>query len=277
MATWRLAQGFAGSWTVTLRDGNDQVVTTYTGAEPLAGAVWAGDGRLPLVDLLPVWLNPAAGQLTVPIAPADSAALEPALYRVEVYPADFSANFYRGSLEVLPAPGTEPTPFSYVTYDQMLMFAGQAGRLQDLDADEAQFAAQRAQASQDFDRLVLNRYEPQPGRSMRYVSADGTTAGPYLRWSVGPAGEDAPGRAVLAGLLGSAAVILNADAVECVAQLALGQIYLGQPGRDNPYRDAGLAHRAAALEAFRRAFVEVDADGDGVADYRVDQDVVWYT
>jgi hypothetical protein len=275
MASWILARGLAGAWTVTLRDSDGAVVTSYLGTEAIAGTVWGGDDRVPLLTLSPTWDSAPDGTVTVPIPAAQSGTLEPGEYGVDVYLADMSANFYRGSLSILPSAGTDATPFSYATYQQMLAFAGQVGRLQDLDTGEALFAPQLAQASTDFDRLVLNRYQPQPGRSMRYVSSGGTSPGAYLVWSPGPGGVDPPTRQQLAGFLGTAAVVVNADLIECVAQLALAQIYLGQPGRQNPYREAGEWHRAAAMDAFRRCFVELDTDGDGVADLRVDQDCIW--
>lgn len=277
MERWRVAQGIALSRTGTAVDAAGKAVTAYTGAEEITGVIWAGDEAAPLITFAPAWLVPAQGTYAIALTPAQTAMLEPGTYTVDIRLADGSADFLRAQLDVLPSAGTAAPLFSYVTFGQLTRFAGQVDRLQDAVADETGFAEQRAQASQDFDRMVLARYRPQPGRSRRYLAADGSAPGPYPVFAPGPGGAPPPTRAAVAALLGTPAVMVNADVVECVARLALSIIYLGQPGRDSPYRESGNSERGLALQAFRRCQVEIDTDADGVAELRLDQDVTFLT
>jgi hypothetical protein len=272
-----VSQGIALARVGTARDGaGAAMVGFYTGTEPLAGVVWAGDDRAPLLSWTPAWADAPGGTYYIALTPAQTAALEVGTYSLSVRLADGSGELIRCLLEVEPSAGLAAPLFSYVTFQQMTTFSGgQIRRLQDDDDDETGFAEQRNQASLEFDALVLARYRPVPGRSRRYVAPDGTAPGPYRAFAPGPGGAAAPTRAEVAALLGTAAVIPNADIIECVARLALALVYLHAPGRDNPYREQGNAERQLALQAFRRALVEIDIDGDGVADVRLDQDACW--
>jgi hypothetical protein len=276
MKAWQVTQGIAGGpWVVVVRDGSGAVYTGFSGVEALAGIIWSGDTKASLATFTPVWQDAATGKVVATIAKTTTAALAPGVYLVEIHVADGSAALFRGQLEVLASAGSGSAPFSYVTFDQMLEFAPRAGRLFDTGSDETGFAEQRAQASLGFDRRVLLRYNPQPGRSRRYVSDDGTAAGPYLRYALGPGGVAAPTRAAIAGYLGTSAVIVNADVKESVARDALANIYDGEPGGGNPYREDAQRERTLAAQAFRRALVEFDTNADGVAEVRVDQDATW--
>jgi hypothetical protein len=277
MPNWTLESGYGNTWTITIRNSQSQIVSSYTGTEPLAGRIWTGDDQSPLVVLAPTWNNAAQGTIDVSILPAQSATLGVGLYSVDISLADNSADLFRGLLEVLPSPGSAPPLFSYVTPGQLTTFAGQVGRLFDTVSDQTNFAEQRHQASVDLDRWIMNRYAPQPGRSRRYVDATGSGPGPYLIFAPSPDGSPAPSPATIASYLDTAKLLMNSDLVEAVAHQALAIIYLGQPGRDNPYREAGLAERQLALTAFQRAHVEFDTDGDGRPEIRIDQDVTYLT
>lgn len=251
------------------RDGQGAVMSgVFTGMETLAGVVWAGDDRAPLVTWAPTWNDAANGAFNVALSAAQTATLDVGTYTLSVKVADGSNELLRCLLEIAPSAGLADPLFSYISFQEMMVFSGgQVGRLQDVVSDETGFAEQRNEASSQFDAMVLARYQPVPGRSRRY--ADGV----YRGFS----GDAAPSRATIKALLGTDAVILNADVVECVAHLALSIIYLGPPGRDNPYRESGVSERSLGMQAFRRALVEIDTDNDGTADIRLDQDATFLT
>jgi hypothetical protein len=273
----KVSQGIAVDKDGVVKDGNGRAITgTYTGSEVFAGVVWAGDDRAPLLTFTPTWIDASLGTYNFQLPAAQVASLDVGTYTVSIKFADGSGEVLRAVLEVGPSPGTAAPLFSYITYQQMMVFSqGQVERLQDAVSDETGFAEQRAQASLDLDAMILSRYQPVPGRSRRYVDSAGSGAGSYRAFGPGPTGDPAPSRSTIRGYLGTTKLILNADVVECVAHLALAIIYLGQPGRDNPYREAGNSERALALQAFRRALIEFDTNGDGVAELRIDQDITW--
>jgi hypothetical protein len=276
---WKIARG-AGDWKpITPVDGEGNVISAqYDGSEPLFAPIWAGDDRTPLLTLAPTWFVDAGDgllKIRAELLPADSAQLEPGTYTLDVFQAGKVAHFYRGSLEILPSSGSASAPFSYIDFDTLATYAAQVGDLLDAVQDQTNFAEQRAQASRDFDKMVLNRYRPIPGRSRRYVSADGLSPGPYAVFAPAADGSPAPTHDTLRGLLGTTAVVVGADMEEVVSHLALSIIYLGQPGTNNPYREAGSMHYGKAMAAFRACVVEIDTDADGVAEIRIDQDVTF--
>jgi hypothetical protein len=273
----KVSQGIAVDRDGVVKDGNGRAITgTYTGSEILAGVVWAGDDRAPLLTFTPTWTDAALGTYSFQLSAAQTASLDVGTYTVSIKLADGSGEVLRAVLEVGPSPGAAAPLFSYITYQQMMVFSqGQVERLQDAVSDETGFAEQRNHASLEFDAWVLARYQPVPGRSRRYVTPDGGGAGSYRAFGPGPTGDPAPSRSTIRGYLGTTRLLLNADVVECVARLALAIIYLGQPGRDNPYREAGNSERGLALQAFRRCLVEFDTNADGVAEVRIEQDVTW--
>jgi hypothetical protein len=276
MQRLKVNQGIVLDQVGTARDSKGAVFTGYTDSTVLAGVVWAGDDRAPLISFTPTWIDATQGTYSIQLSAAQTASLAVGSYTLTVRTADGAGELIRAVLEVGPSPGTAAPLFSYITYQQMMVFSqGQVERLQDAVSDETGFAEQRNQASIDLDAMILARYQPVPGRSRRYVTPDGSAAGPYRAFGPGPTGDPAPSRSTIRGYLGTTKLVLNADVVECVAHLALAIIYLGQPGRDNPYREAGNSERALALQAFRRALIEFDTNGDGVAELRIDQDITW--
>jgi hypothetical protein len=172
----KVSQGIGVYKVGVVADGRGKPITNaYTGSEVFVGAVWAGDDRAPLITFTPTWLVPAQATYDLRISPAQTATLEVGTYALNVKFADGSGEVLRALLEILPSPGTAAPLFSYITYQQMMVFSqGQVERLQDAVSDETGFAEQRNQASQEFDSWVLSRYQPVPGRSRRYVDSAGS-------------------------------------------------------------------------------------------------------
>jgi hypothetical protein len=271
----QVRQGFGGTWDFEALDGDGQPLPDVDPDTALEAVVWSGDDREPVVTNTPTWADSGPPDGTFSLSPAETASLDPGEYTVDVYPLGRANHYATTRINILAGPGHGAAPFSYITYGQLLMFAPDLPKLFDGETEQSQFAEARAQGSQEFDDLVLARYQPVPGRSRRYLSADGTAAGNYLAYSDGPNGEPSPSRSELAGWLGTTALVMKADVVECVAHLTLDVIYRGQPGKSNPYQEQGTTAKAQAMDAFRRCIVELDTDDDGTADLRVDQDATW--
>lgn len=160
MDSWSIVQGYAGEWTITVRDEYDDPVTTYTGAEALAGTVGPGRSYAPSFTLAPTWLSAAAGTITVAISKDRSAALTPGQYRVNVGLADGSADFFEGSLVVEWGAGTDALPPTYCDYVDMLNYVPWLGKLQ-AEGMVAGFAPERGRAREWLDQIIINRFNYQ--------------------------------------------------------------------------------------------------------------------
>lgn len=277
--TFQITQGAALTFPAVIRDTFNAPITTFTGSEPLTASVWPGETRAALFSPTAAWVTPGAGSISIHITAVQSAGVEPGQYEllVRLTTSGQVVDAYTCTLEVLAASGATASPASYVSFQNLTQFAPRADRLINLSTDESGFALQCAQASREFDRKVLLRYNPQVGRSRRFVSADGTAGGPYLRYASSPDNSPAPTRQTIAGYLGTAALLVNADILEAVAREALAVIYQGEPGAQNPYGASAPQERNLAMAAFRRALIEIDTNADGIAEIRIDQDVTYLT
>jgi hypothetical protein len=277
------AQGTDRDYLVTLEDSSGAVITTFPGTDALTCRIWSGLDQATLASPTATWVNPLAGTIALRISAANLAGLLPGMYRIEGHVAHGGElfTFLDGSLQVTASPGTVAALSVYCTYNDVLLYAPQIGRLQDQQADLAQFAGERARACSWTNETILDGYRPQPGRARRHLNEAGTAAGPYLRWvASGPAGAAAPTTAQMRAYLATAGALrLTAKVVEANAHMAIAIVYVNQPGKDNPYHQLGVMHHVKANELLEQAVIEVDTTSpvDGVYDIRVGQDVTWLT
>jgi hypothetical protein len=276
-------RGADRSWTFELRDSADgSLIVDYGASDALDGAIWSGLDQSPLVTLAPAWIDPTLGQVGIALAAADLDTLAPGLYRIEAAVTHDGARlpFLDGALEITPAPGSAATLAVYGTLNDLLLYAPQIQKLQDPRAELAGFLGERARARTWINEACLDGYRPNYGRARRYVSADGTTAGPHLRWvAAGPNGATTPTIADLRAALALGGLRVTEKVREAAAHMAAAIVYLNQPGRDNPYHQLGAQHQARAVELLATAVIEIDLDDplDGTYDVRVGQDVTWLT
>jgi hypothetical protein len=261
-----------------LRNKAGAPVPGYAGTEALTATVWPGGTRAPSFHPTMTWTNPAAAAVLITISTAQTQSLTPGLYDLEaaVDAGGGKQPGYGCLIEILAAAAMAAAPWTYLTFEQLRGFSDVIDKLLDLDADRTGFEAQRAQASGELDRRILERYNPSPGRSRRYVN-DAGGPGPYVRYAPSPTGAPSPTRAELSGWLGTSALLISPKMLEFLCRWTLAIIYGGPPGRDNPYLEAAGQERSLALQAFKGAFVEIDTDADGIAELRVDQDVTYMT
>jgi hypothetical protein len=266
-------------WFMTLRDeATGAVIVDYPATDPLECTIWSGQDQAPAASPAATWVDAAAGLVQVLVAASDTAGLRPGLYRMVAAVTHEGARlpFFDGSIELTPEPGAAPPPAVYCSYEDVLLYAPQIDRLQDADAGLAGFLGERARARAWVDEVCLDGYRPNHGRARRMVAADGAAPGPYLRWvAAGPGGAATPTVEDLRDAIAADGLVVTAQIREAVAHMAAAIVLLNQPGVNNPYHQNGAYHAARAEALLRAAVVEVDLDGDGVADVRVDQDVTW--
>jgi hypothetical protein len=270
------------TYAFTLRDEQGAVITDYLGTETLTCKIWSGQDQLVLASPTASWLVPADGTIAVTVSDADIADLDPGLYRMEgtIVSGATTTRFFDGSINLTTSPGATSEPATYCSFADVLLYAPQIQNLQDAGVGLAGMLGERARARTWTNENCLDGYRPNYGRARRYVSADGTTAGPHLRWvTSGPNGATTPTITDLRAALTLGGLRVTEKVKEANAHMAAAIVYLNQPGKENPYHQQGAFHQATAMAMLREAVIEIDTDDplDGDYDVRIGQDVTWLT
>lgn len=159
MDTMAVSQGFALQESITIRDYQDNPITTYTGTEAMSGAVRAGRAMDPTVAgqgvvFTPTWGNPAAGTVNVQLTAVQTASLPPGQYLIQVGLTDKSADFYEGFLVVSYSAGLSVLPPTYCAYDDLLTYAPWIMKLQ-TEVQVAGFAVERGLSRAWLDNVIV--------------------------------------------------------------------------------------------------------------------------
>lgn len=109
MDRWQAAQGIQTGYTITIRDGSGNPITTYLGNEAMTAVFWPGGNYPTTFTVTPTWNTPSAGTVDVIIPAASTASVTPGLYEVRVFFTDNSAEIYRAILELEPSPAAATT------------------------------------------------------------------------------------------------------------------------------------------------------------------------
>jgi hypothetical protein len=265
-------------WFFTLKDSDNVLVDDYTDTDPLTCVIWSGQDQASLATPAATWVDVTQGTVQVVVAASDVASLLPGVYRMvcRVNHTGSDITFFDGSIELTPAPGMAAALTAYCTFDDLVLYAPQIRQFHDPRVDLAGFLGERARARTCTNEMILDGYRPSHGRARRGVSADGTTAGPYLRWvTSGPNGEPTPALDDLRGYVAAGGLKVTDKIREANAHAAAAIVYLNQPGANNPYNQLGQRHWNLAQSLMASAVIEIDVDNDQVADIRVGQDVTW--
>jgi hypothetical protein len=276
--------GSTRRWKLTAAANRKPLTNVFTSSDTLSAAVWPGGSQAALFHPDVAWIDATAGtiQLTILASQLASASIEPQQYmlRVFVTPAGDGEprDIYYGPIRFLPVDGSGSAETSIASYADVLSWSSDVAKLQTEDTDLSGFADQRNRAMQTFIQEVLRRYSPRLGGSRRFRSADGTTSGPYLVYATSPDGTPPPSRDQVAAWLNTPGrLVLNEDVIEANARLAAAIIYGTSPGQANVYQQMADKERALARAAIQRAIIDIDTSqpADGVADIRIDRDVIY--
>ena len=258
------ARGIAAPFVITLRDDLGNPVTTYTGAEALAGVVWAGADQAPALSLAPAWLSASAGTIAVPLSASSTAILGAGRYRVQLKLADNSADLYEGFLEVSDSAGTAQAPTSYGSFDDLLDRAPWVEKLQ-RPTDLAGFARQRYLARNWFEDLLHRHYRGPSGFSTDYQFG-ASLFGPLDVY------RDGRRSAELQGWLDANRLDVTPSVIEAVTYYALALLCDRQvtPSKDdNGYAASARKFFSRAEAAAALITAEIDSDGDGLNDLTI--------
>src|SRR5438067_2285520 len=137
----------------TLRDGDGNPLSGYTGSEALSTVVWPGANRAVAFTPLTIWTTPAVGLIAITITGAETATLSPGRYDLLTRVADGAEwdDGYFATLTVTGFAGTGVAPKEYVTYADLLQFGRSWLKELQTDDDQAGFAQEVGRASDWID------------------------------------------------------------------------------------------------------------------------------
>jgi hypothetical protein len=150
---------------IYLVDTKGKDITTYTGNEPVRAVVWAGDDRAPILSAATATFDPdqaLLGQTTVIINGSATASITPGYYliRCEIFLSGAWFEYFSGWLNLKRAPGLSVPSTVYCTLQDMMDRAGEwlPGLMS--VSETTNFEAERLQARQEIDRVVVSRNRP---------------------------------------------------------------------------------------------------------------------
>lgn len=254
-------------WTqdVQLADAAGVDVTTYTGSEALATAVWPGGDRATSFAAATTWLDPALGHIRVAITAAETAGLAPGRYRVETTLTEAGrgpVDAWSCTLEVQAGPGTAVAPKTYIDPQLLYRYGRSWLRQLETDDDQAGFVEQVGRATSWIDDVCHAKY--------RVASMAMVVGGQAL----GPRISGARSTWLQSQLDAVPSPLMTTDALqEAIAKKALAYICEGQVGiGDSAQQYAGLArmYRSQAEALISGMTISLDTNGDGFPDITID-------
>lgn len=255
---------------------NAGLAVAHAPGDPLDAAIWRGQAEAALVAPGVAWVSAPDGTLALTVAGQTTAALDPGLYRLQVgvTAGGVRSLLYDGTIELLEAPGTGMLRVPYVTGRDLLSWYDQLGTLQTIRGGDATFLQQRAEASDEFDRDLVVRYDPRPG----FVRTRRATPESVLGHDVPDPTATPPSPAQLSAAVRRGGVIVDRNVREMVSKMAIARVLDRQEvsGASNQYRQHAAALRAAADALWSTFDIQVDTSNplDGTADLLVGRDVI---
>lgn len=253
---------------------NNGVSVGYTPDPALEAVVWRGDDQPNLFFPEVLWISAVAGTLQLSIPAADTIGLEPGHYRLRVglTVGDVRLLAFDGGLDIAEVPGSDLDRTPYVTNRDLLFYYDQLSTLQNYTSDETGFAEQRVDASDQFDRMLIERYNPRPG----FVRNRNPTYDPILGYDVPDPALVPPSKADLTAYLSAGGLIVEQKAREMVARMTIALILDRQETQDqNPYREHAQTMRDRVTQLWAGYQAQIDSNSNAVPDYLIDRDVIF--
>lgn len=228
---------------------------TYTGAETLTAAIWPGDDQAAVITPTCTWIDPEERTLSVAWTADDTEDLAPGRYPLELA-ITASGQVTRldvAVVEFLATPGAGTARPAYCTFDNLRVEAGSwLDSLQGDSTTQAGFAEERAEAREEFERLLHALYD---GPSTTGIGWPG-----YL-----PTREPMGRSTWLTEQLAADALLVRSDVRRWNVLWSLYLVCKRQIGKDakSPYRTMAAEYLAEASALAKTITAELDTDGDG--------------
>lgn len=272
--TLRIIAGSDAAWATTLL--NEGQPVSFPSNATFAATVSRGGEEASLFTPTVTWVNSSLGQVTLAIAAAQTASLDPGMYVLQVFVVSGGARTaaFDGSLEVLPTVGSVTPPVFWCSAEDLYLYSDQIKALRaSKGADLTNFLAQRAKETSELSRDLVLRYEPNAAFTMTRHNTPNPVLG-TLDW-VEP-DTTPPSKAALTAALAGTGLVLETKLREIVARRTIALIFSRQEtgGNAQVYRQESIDQRDMADALFRCYQAQVDLDGDGIPDALFGKDVI---
>jgi hypothetical protein len=267
--TWEVPIGDDAQFAAYIYDSSDQLITTYSGTEPLTAKVWQGDDQTALTGVVSLdFTDPLAGLTTATISGLATSSLVTQVLAVEL---DITVGllilpYWQGFLSLTPSAGSAAVPATYVSYHDLLDAAGAWLPKLISKTGQTSFLAERTTARARFDKAILARVRPAAFDMGSYL-ASGYSSGQLL--------SDQDDQYVK-GLLAANNLIINPDVVQANVYLALHLICEKQITWDE--KDTFFArsryYYAKWDQVLSSITAELDTNADGVGDLTINMGVI---
>jgi hypothetical protein len=250
---------------------SDTNPSPFLSTDILSATVSAGQDQPVLLTLFPTWVDPAAATYMVSLDDADTAALKPALFQIQVTAtrAGRTAVIANAQLEVQPSAGAAAAIPIYGTFQDMLLYASWIQAIQS-ENDLAGFLGHRGRARTWLDDALVDRFKIRsvgmqlgdPGSGAFFMGFPLDTQ--PTKWFRGILAENT-------GVGGSSALIVTGTVKEAVSKMAIHYVLADQVTRDpeSPYIKLAGGFARAAVSCLKSLRAEVDINGDGYGEYIV--------
>lgn len=260
--------GFGQQWVATLR--NSGVAVAYTTSATLDATLWRGGGEAALFNPTVAWIDAPNGKFTLTIAPNQTTALDPGEYSLEVGITPLGgvrSLGFAGVIRITDAPGTNPAPVAWCTYQDMLDYSDQVSALVGRGVDVSGFLNIRARITLEVSRDIVTHYQPTAGLTRtRKAIAD-----PIVGFDVPDPTATPITKAALTAALAAGGLILEARIREVVARRSIG-VVLSRQVSNRQYADEASMQRELADRVFRSYHAQVDLNNDGVPEVLIGRD-----
>ena len=249
---------------------------TYT----LSAKVWLGD-EIQVLFAPTVQLDgtPPTANILLRFARSQVSSLTPADYSLQIW-ADKGSDHRElwtdgpAVLRILPSPGSATARSAWITYDQLLGYNPAVDLHLDTNRNQSGFLQQRADATDELKKRILDRAKLRPGFTRRR----GSTYDPIHGYEPQDFATSPPTKAQIAAAMEANRLRVDIVAREVLARMTLDLILgpeITADSRSNPFPAFVIASNARADQLFESWRASIDLDGDAVDDVLIGVDATW--
>lgn len=269
----KIVRGFDGGWKSVLK--NEGVITPYPPDAPFDAKVWRGGDEATLFSPVASWIDSNQATFQMVIAGAQTTGLDPGLYRMQIgVMSGVHVPAFDGTLEIVESPGVGTLRSPYVTGRDLLFWYDQLETLQTIKGGDATFLTQRVQASDQFDRDLIDCYN----RLIRMqVKVRGTVLDPILgTFDVPDPRAVVPTPKQFTDIVARNGVVADVNLREMISKWAIANILERQEvTQRNTFREEAMVFRARVSELWNTYDIQIDTTNplDGIVEMLVRREI----
>lgn len=257
MPSISLPAGVARNYNVQLPLFSDMgTPIVFSGSDTLRAVIWSGDSTPILAAPIVTWTTVTTNLAMLAISSANTASIVPGEYRIRIFVTPIADGVEReiwaGTLRLASSPGSTTIPFTLCDLADVQSEYPSILDLFDPTVDVAGFAIQRRDATTEFIRAIVARYDPQPNRSGQRFAWDALTG--YGAYYLPTGGSPPTDQQILGYFLTGCLADDMKQARILTAKLTVHKILSGQSmsGKDGPYEAIAKLKRGEYEQGFEQ-------------------------